>query len=213
MKKNFVDECKDRVFNALLDKAGESFEDKYEMADEIASFISDDVIYYSEGEEAVKMYTDAFVDFWDCEGDMYKDLRDFNPYSPAGVLDVWRDMVLHSCSTIMGGITEDFRDGPLTLGKKELVDLSIALDDFEEYPFLVNGCIQYDYYPEKRSFYSEATVKLYGSFSDLSKVVGEAMENRPISAATEQKIEDNRKKDLDNSVDPMKNNKKGGVKL
>lgn len=102
MKKNFVDECKDRVFNALLDKEGESFEDKYEMADEIASFISDDVIYYSEGEEAVKMYPDAFVDFWDCEGDMYKDMRDFNPYSPAGVLDVWRDMVLHSCSTIMG---------------------------------------------------------------------------------------------------------------
>lgn len=213
MKVNFVDECKDRVFNALLDKEGESFEDKYEMADEIASFISDDVIYYSEGEEAVKMYPDAFVDFWDCEGDMYKDMRDFNPFSPAGVLDVWRDMVSHSCSTIMGGITEDFRDGPLTLGKKELVDLSIALDDFEEYPFLVNGCIQYDYRPEERSFYSEATAKLYGSSSDLSKVVGEAMENRSFTTDIEQKVEDNRKKDLDNSVDPMKNNKKGGMKL
>ena len=213
MKENFVDECKDRVFNALLGNEGESFGDKYELADEITSFITDDVIYYSEGEEAIKMYPDAFVDFWDCEGDMYKDLRDFNPYSPAGVLDVWRDMVLHSCSTIMCGITEDFRDGSLTLGKKELVDLSIALDHFEEYPFLVNGCIQYDYSPEERSFYSEATAKLYGSSSDLSKVVGEAMESRSFTTDIEQKVEDNRKKDLDNSVDPMKNNKKGGMKL
>lgn len=213
MKENFVDECKDRVFNALLDNEGESFEDKYELADEIASFISDDVIYYSEGEKAIKMYPDEFVDFWDCEGYVYKEMKNFNLYSPDGVLGVWRDMVLHSCSTIMGGITEDFRDGPLTLGKKELVDLSIALDDFEEYPFLVNGCIQYDYYPEKRSFYSEATAKLYGSSSDLSKVVGEVMENRSFTTDIEQKVEDNRKKDLDNSVDPMKNNKKGGMKL
>lgn len=213
MKENFVDECKDRVFNALLDNEGESFEDKYELADEIASFISDDVIYYSEGEKAIKMYPDEFVDFWDCEGYVYKEMKNFNPYSPEGVLGVWRDMVSHSCSTIVEGITEDFRDGPLTLGKKELVDLSIALDDFEEYPFLVNGCIQYDYHPEERSFYSEAFAKLYGSSSDLSKVVGEAMENMSFTTDIEQKVEDNRKKDLDNSVDPMKNNKKGGVKL
>lgn len=213
MKENFVDECKDRVFSALLDKEGESFGDKYELADEMASFISDDVIYYSEGEEAIKMYTDSFADFWDNEGDVYKEIRDFNPYTPKGVLDVWRDMVSHSCSAIIGGITEDFRDGPITLGKKELIDLSIALDDFEEYPFLVNGCIQYDYYPEERSFFSEATAKLYGSFSDLSKVVGEAMENRSFTTATEQKNEDNSKKDLSHNVDPMKNGKKGGIKL
>lgn len=213
MKENFVDECKDRVFNALLDNRGESFGDKYELADEIASFISDDVIYYWEGEEAVKMYPDAFADFWDCEGDMYKDMKDFNPYSSAGVLDVWRNMVSRSCSSIILGITEDYPVLPITLGRKELADLSIGLDDYVEYPFLVNGFIQYDYCPEERSFYLEAIAKLDGSSSAHIKETSETMGNTPILIATEQKNDDGSKKSLSHNVAPLSERKKGGVKI
>ena len=157
MKKEFIDECKDRVFDALLGQKGQAFDSRYDLEDQISYLIGDDIIFYSEGPEALKAYPDEFEDYWDEEGYIYKEMETFNPFKSEGLLAVWRGMVSDSCRFIMEEIAEGFGEEPVVLEKETLLSLSKKLDGFVKYPFS-ESCYAggYPYEPEERSYYQEA---------------------------------------------------------
>lgn len=154
MKEQFLDECKDRIFNALFDLQGEEMENSYDLGDRISELIGDDVIYYSEGEEAYRLYPDEFQDSWERVKEL---VLDTNPFEDSFKLDVWRAMLADACTFIVSEVVPESNHS-FELDERMLLATSKQLDSFCEYPFSSEGYRNgvYPYVPEERSFYQEA---------------------------------------------------------
>lgn len=163
MKKEFLDECKERVFEALLEVQGEKYDSPEELTETIEDRVVGDVIYYTEGTEALEKYRSELADYWNEEGYIFIEQKDFNPFDDNGMLAIWRGMLGDTTRFIMINLTERLEEGEVTLSEARVMQLSRYLDSFRTYPFSEEEYFgKYPYIPEDRSFYLEAQERLLG---------------------------------------------------
>ncbi|MBR8760569.1 hypothetical protein [Porphyromonas levii] len=156
MKEEFLDECKDRVYRALQDFVGDSYGDRYECLDQLRYNIADDVIYYSEGDEALSLYRDEMADFWEEDAQILHE-RNINPFTDSGLLDIWRDMLSVACERIAYEVVPEQVGETFAIDADMMVRIGRNLDEHEDYVFsLKEWAGKYPYEPMNFSYEEDA---------------------------------------------------------
>lgn len=140
MRKEFLDECKERFFGFLEDHIGESYHDVSYMVDELRGYVADDYIYYNQGRYALENYNDELGDQFSNHPDLYltvlQNNPDLNPFSEEFALYVLRDAVVDMCALMVEDIIpEEQYFQPITLDQEQTASICEGLDAFDIYPY------------------------------------------------------------------------------
>lgn len=141
MRREFLDECKEKVFEFLEDYIDETYEDVSHMLDDARQYIADDYFYYNQGEYAYENYRDELGDQFSNHPDLYltvlQNNPDLNPFSGEFALNVLRDAVVDMAVFMVEEIIpEEQYSQPITLDQKQIVSICEGLDAFDNYPYI-----------------------------------------------------------------------------
>lgn len=165
MKENFLDECKEHVYEDLMALEGEMFMGVWDLSERVESLVFDDIIYYSQGNYAKKNYVDELDEYskqnpYLVEG-LLKD--DISPYDERFDLHMYRNMLGSQCKAMVEDIFEndlfEGSDNHFELTKKDVIKASVALDKWDKSPWFIDGK-WYSYSPDLEHEY-ENRARLY----------------------------------------------------
>lgn len=149
MRKEFLDECKDFVYEFVASRYGERYITSDEVVDALRDEVNDQLIWYNQGAFARENYTDELADAFENAPYLFEG-SGLNPFYEEFSLAVFREALETTTVYMLESVLDKLPPNePIVLEGRVVSDVAETLDKWTIYPYDKN----YWYRPEEDSSY------------------------------------------------------------